>query len=133
MVLSSLRRSKKRSALASGLSTNEYKTPACSPTKKRSLPGQRARSKGCSNFSFGNARTTLKGGGGSGEPTTRDVVHGFRANFAGSDAFGLGESAAEETSHVKNPIRNNGAKDRMLVGDSGLQNIEGSRFGTVHF
>src|SRR5262249_38511142 len=78
-------------------------TPACSPTKSRSLPGQRARSKGCSNFSLGNARTTLKGGGGSGEPTTREVVQGVRTDFAGWDSLGLGGSAAEQASHPTNP------------------------------
>src|SRR5262245_57910666 len=90
----------KRSALASGLSVKEYSTPACSPTKSRSLPGHRARSKGCSNFRFGKARTTLKGGGGSGEPTTREVVQGVRAVFGGSDSLG---SAATETRHAINP------------------------------
>src|SRR5262245_27937101 len=49
---------------------------------RRSLPGQRASSRGFSNFSCGNARTTLNGGGGSGEPTTRDVVQGTRAGSA---------------------------------------------------
>src|SRR5438270_10264973 len=93
MVLISLRRSKKRSAFASGLSEKEYRTPACSPTKSRSLPAQRARSKGCSNFSRGKARTTLKGGGGSGEPMTREVVQGIRAD----------DSAAAETSQATNP------------------------------
>ena len=53
-------------------------------------------SKGCSNFNFGNARTTLNGGGGSGEPTTREVVQGVRTDFGGS--------AAEETSHATNPV-----------------------------
>ena len=81
--------------MASGLSANEYSTPACSPTKSRSLPGERAMSKGCSNFRFGNARTTLKGGGGSGEPMTRDVVQGARVSFAGSGSLGLGGSAAD--------------------------------------
>ena len=101
--MSSLRRSKKRSALASGLSANEYSTPACSPTKSRSLPGERAMSRGCSNFRFGNARTTLKGGGGSGEPTTREVVQGVRTSFAGSDSLGRGGSAAHGVSHVTSP------------------------------
>src|SRR5205085_8467869 len=80
------RRSKNRSAVASGVATNEESTPACSPTKSRSLPGARASSSGCKNFRFGNARTTLNGAGGSGEPTTREVVQGTRADFAGSAA-----------------------------------------------
>ena len=33
------------------------------------------------NFRWGNTRTTLKGGGGSGEPTIREVVQGTRADF----------------------------------------------------
>ena len=53
-VLISLRRSKKSSAFASGLFANEYSTPACSPTKSRSVPGQRAMSSGWLNFTFGN-------------------------------------------------------------------------------
>src|SRR6202041_2492284 len=96
-------KSKKRSALASGLSANEYSTPACSPTKSRSLPGGRAMSKGCTNFTFGNARITLKGGGGSGEPTTLEVFQGMRIDLAGSASLDRTGSAAAETSHVTNP------------------------------
>src|SRR5207249_4307027 len=44
-------------------------------------------SSGCSNLRLGNARTTLKGGGGSGEPTTREVVQGWRTAFACSSAL----------------------------------------------
>src|SRR4051812_20069337 len=77
----------------------------------RSLPGQRARSKGCSNFSFGNARTTLKGGGGSGEPTTREVVQGARGDFAVGASPGLGESATDGTSRARNPTTSNRGRD----------------------
>src|SRR5437899_2377845 len=55
-------------------------------------------SKGWWNFRFGKARTTLKGGGGSGEPTTREVVQGVRWGLGGS-----GYSAAEETSRAISP------------------------------
>src|ERR1700730_9978147 len=103
MVLISLRRSQKRSALASGVSANEYKTPACSPTKSRSLPGLRAMSKGFLNFRFGNARTTLKGGGGSGEPTTRDVTQGVRTDFAGQASLDGGDFAADGTRQAAKP------------------------------
>src|SRR2546430_16278092 len=58
--------------------------------KRRLLPGQRASSRGRSNFRFGKARTTLKGGGGSGEPTTREVVQGVRTGLAGSATAGPG-------------------------------------------
>src|SRR5438270_10206857 len=117
MVLISLRRSKKRSAFASGLSEKEYRTPACSPTKSRSLPAQRARSRGCSNFRFGKARTTLKGGGGSGEPTTREVVQGVRTGFAGSASLGPDGPAAGETGRAAKPaastsMSTNTARDR---------------------
>src|ERR1700720_3048412 len=63
--------------------------------KSRSLPGGWAMSKGCSNFSFGNARTTLKGGGGSGEPTNREVVHCVRMGLVGS--------AADEANQATHP------------------------------
>src|ERR1700730_6128120 len=109
MVLISLRRSQKRSALASGVSANEYKTPACSPTKSRSLPGLRAMSKGFLNFRFGNARTTLKGGGGSGEPTTRDVTQGVRTDFAGPASLDRGDCAADGTNRAANPATNTNA------------------------
>jgi len=54
--------------------------------------------KGCSNFSFGNTRTTLKGGGGSGEPTTGEEVQSVRKDVVGSASLGLGGSAADEPS-----------------------------------
>src|SRR6266852_5319368 len=62
-------------------------------------------SKGCSNFSFGNARTTLKGGGGSGEPTTREVFQGVRADLAGLDS--------PRTHHTRNPPTNMSANAHM--------------------
>src|SRR5437867_1468286 len=62
--------------------------------KSLSLPGQRARSRGFFSFTFGNALTTLKGGGGSGDPTTREVLQGVR---------GLAGSAAEGSSHATVP------------------------------
>src|SRR5260370_31134874 len=52
-------------------------------------------SRGCSNFRFGNARTTLKGGGGSGEPTSRELVQGVRAGLVGS--------AADEANQATDP------------------------------
>src|SRR5271169_2529774 len=61
-------------------------------------------SKGCSNFKLGNARTTLNGGGGSGEPTTREVVHGFRSDFEVSAFLGLGGSAPAQANHAANPV-----------------------------
>ena len=57
-------------------------------------------SRGWSNFRFGNARTTLKGGGGSGEPTTREVVQGVRPDRVGSAFPGLPPSSAAEPSQV---------------------------------
>src|SRR5438874_13733612 len=74
--------------------------PSCSPTNSRSIPGVRAMSKGCLNFRFGNARTTLNGGGGSGEPTTRDVVHAFRADFPSS---ACGDWPLDGMSHATRP------------------------------
>src|SRR5262245_58031208 len=58
-------------------------------------------SKGCSNFRLGNARTTLKGGGGSGEPMTREVVQGIRADLA-APAF-LGSDGSAEASQPARP------------------------------
>src|SRR5437868_5940416 len=55
-------------------------------------------SSGCSNLRWGNARTTLKGGGGSGEPTTREVVQGWRTAFACSPALGSAVSPATSES-----------------------------------
>ena len=60
-------------------------------------------SKGWSNFRFGNARTTLNGGGGSGEPTTREVVQGVRTAFAGS---------AADVVRAKNSAANSNASGR---------------------
>src|SRR5262245_62389385 len=75
--------------------------PACSPTKRRSLPGQRVTSRGFLNFRLGKARTTLKGRGGSGEPTTREVVHGVRAGLVAaveaSHATAMAPNARTET------------------------------------
>src|SRR5262245_43841737 len=59
-------------------------------------------SKGCTNFRLGNALTTLKGGGGSGEPTTREVVQGVRTDFGGSASV-LGGWAAGATIRTTNP------------------------------
>src|SRR5580704_9917098 len=79
--------------------------PTCSPTKSRSLPGQRAISKGFLNLRFGNARTTLKGGGGSGEPTTREVVQGTRTGLAGATRLSAGGPAAKQASKPTSPTR----------------------------
>src|SRR5271166_1161468 len=95
---------------ASGLLENEYNTPVCSPTKSRSLPGGRAMSKGCSNFRLGNARTTLKGGGGSGEPMTREVVQGIRADLAVS-AFLSSDGSAEASQPARPATTNSGNAD----------------------
>src|SRR3954452_9686823 len=60
-------------------------------------------SKGWSNFSFGNARTTSKGGGGSGEPVTREVVKGLRTDFVGSASPAVGGPAEDDPSRAMNP------------------------------
>jgi hypothetical protein len=52
---------------------------------------------------FGNARTTLYGGGGSGEPTTREVFQGWRTGFAGPGSLGFGGSAAQGTNCQAKP------------------------------
>ena len=39
------------------------------------------------NFTFGNTRTDLNFGGGSGEPVTFEVVHGVRFAAASASAF----------------------------------------------
>src|SRR5262245_44596295 len=52
--------------------------PSCSQTKRRSVPGARVMARGRLNFRPGNALTVLNGGGGSGWPTTRDVVQAAR-------------------------------------------------------
>src|SRR5256885_1176099 len=94
MVFSSLRRSKNTSGFASGLLASEYRTPSCSPTNRRSEPGQRAISSGWLNFAFGNTRTALYAGGGSGEPVTLEVVHGLRGAAFGSWAKVTARNAA---------------------------------------
>src|SRR4051812_18834234 len=87
MVAISLRRSRNRSALASGRLATEYSTPSCSPKNRRSVPGQRAISVGWFAFTLGKARTDLNGGGGSGEPVTFEVVHGLRTSTAFAASF----------------------------------------------
>src|SRR5262249_43015998 len=49
-------------------------------------PGALVMSSGSSNFSFGKASSVLYGLGGSGEPWTRDVIHGTR--WAGEEGAG---------------------------------------------
>src|SRR5689334_13836047 len=46
---------------------------------------------------LGNARTVLNGGGGSGEPTTLEVVHGLRAACFGSWAGNTHTATATAT------------------------------------
>src|SRR5438046_493699 len=60
--------------------------------KRRSEPGQRAIRSGWLSFTFGKTRTALNGGGGSGEPTIFEVVHGFRGGAAFASGF-FGSSA----------------------------------------
>src|SRR5438105_14552827 len=48
----------------------------------------------------GKTRTALNGGGGSGEPTTLEVVHGLRGGAAGGFASGCLGSSAGEPDHV---------------------------------
>jgi hypothetical protein len=80
-------------------------------------------SKGCSNFSFGKARTTLKGGGGSGDPTTREVVHGGRAGvsffFSGSALPDVMEASAPARARTGSPVRTRNGF-RRLREDSGI-------------
>src|SRR5262245_59362065 len=71
-------------------------------------------SRGWSNFRFGNARTTLNGGGGSGEPTTREVVQGTRGGRVDLALPGRGPSSAAEPSHVTNPAASASAP---MIGD----------------
>src|SRR5690349_16093191 len=103
-VLISFRRSKNTSAFASGLLAMEYSTPSCSPTNRRSLLGQLAMSSGWLIFTFGKTRTALNGGGGSGEPTTFDVVHGTRAGGVfTSDFFGSSAGAGDRITRANAP------------------------------
>src|SRR5947209_7209648 len=69
--------------------------------------GVRAMSKGFLNFRFGNARTTLNGGGGSGEPTMREVVQGARTAGAGPVCCAGGDCAADGTRQFRNPPTRN--------------------------
>src|SRR5260370_41853741 len=62
-------------------------------------------SRGCSNFRFGNARTTLKGGGGSGEPTSRELVQGVRAGLVGSAADEAKQATDPETATSAGTMR----------------------------
>src|SRR5262249_54417138 len=57
-------------------------------------------SRGWWNFRFGNARTTLKGGGGSGVPTTREAVQGVRPDRVGPAFPGLLPLSAARPSRV---------------------------------
>src|SRR5438270_6201262 len=67
---------------ASFLLTKEKILPQRSATNRRLVPGAKVRSSGSSNLgSFGNAGSVVYGGGGSGEPITRDVVHGTRLSM----------------------------------------------------
>src|SRR5438874_699760 len=75
--------SRARSAWStSRLLTNDQILPQRPATKRRLVPGAYVRSRGSSNLgSFGNAGSVVYGGGGSGEPITRDVVHGTRLSM----------------------------------------------------
>src|SRR5205823_14126841 len=65
---------------------------------------------------FGKARTTLKGGGGSGEPTTREVVQGLRTDLPGWGSLDWGGSAAGEASHAKRAVPSrSGNGDRVMA------------------
>src|SRR5262245_25753977 len=95
----------KRSAReTSALGGKEKTLPYCSATNRRSEPGANAQSTGFRNCSFGNTRTTLNGGGGSGEPTIRDEFQGLRLatepSVAGSD-----ESAMTMINHDVRIVR----------------------------
>ena len=48
---------------------------------KRLVPGSGVKVRGCLIVNFGKARTTLKGDGGSGEPTTRESFHAVRRSM----------------------------------------------------
>src|SRR4051794_21685491 len=77
--------------------------PRTSPTNNRSLPGQRVIRSGCLNCALGNTRTDLYFGGGSGEPTTFDVVHGFRFSADLSSAARVDQSTERSVSAAANP------------------------------
>src|SRR6516165_9704377 len=81
-VFTSFATSKQSSALASGLFRNENTLPCSCPAKSRSLPGAATRHVGLSSLMLGNALTVLYGGGGSGEPTIFEAVHGTRGSPA---------------------------------------------------
>ncbi len=53
------------------------------------MPGAWARSSGCLKVALGKTRAAVNGGGGSGEPTTREVFQGTRTGGA-SAALGAG-------------------------------------------
>src|SRR2546430_2329526 len=111
--------SRARSAWStSRLLTKDQILPQRPATKRRFVPGAYVKSSGSSNLgSFGNAGSVVYGGGGSGEPITRDVVHGTRLSRPESLRTGLsGPSAAELKSD--NPNTNNGTitmSRRMIV------------------
>src|SRR3954470_19585141 len=70
--------------------------PVLSATIIRRLPGSSAMQTGLWNFSRGKTLLSRYGGGGSGEPTTREVVHGTR--FVSPNGFSTGAGSAPETS-----------------------------------
>src|SRR5215218_8312021 len=86
-----------RSALSTSFwLTNDQILPQRPATNRRFVPGAYVMSSGSSNFgNFGNASSVVYGGGGSGDPTTFDVVHGTRfssPNFCLTDSLPPGSA-----------------------------------------
>src|SRR5579872_6511704 len=89
-------RSRSRSDFSVFASLTKVKIlPWRSATARRLRPGTGARSRGSANFNLGKATAARNGAGGSGEPLTREVVHGTRFSMpTGWAASFLAEEAA---------------------------------------
>ena len=83
------------------------------------------------NFRLGKARTTVKGGGGSGEPTTREVVQGVRPGLPGG-ADGTNRAARVVTDTTDNTARATKNRRRPGKGDRMNSAPEGAALGWAH-
>src|SRR5688500_7511075 len=133
--LYSFRRSRKTSFFAAAPGFTEYSVPACSPTKRRSVPGQRAIRSGWSNFTSPSARTDLNFGGGSGDPVTFEVVQGAR--FGGSFGFcfwlaaRVGQPAERARARAANPMAARVVRAKVWAGMVGVPVKEVDPGGSV--